>query len=208
IFLFALMVGAEPPVIRAALMGGLVMLGKFFGRPAAALKILALSAVLMLFINPLMVNDLGFQLSFLATFGLLVVEPEFSSRFKFKIWGLEDSLWSTVAAQIMVLPVLGYHFERISVGAPLPNVLILWLIPPIMFFGSLLVGASLLVAPLVPFVSAILWVLLSYFVTVIEIFSKLPGLTINLTVSLLGVVTYYLVLLAAVRKLGAVKTSK
>jgi len=156
----------------------------------------------MLFIDPLMLNDLSFQLSFMATFGLLVLEPKLSSRFKFKMWGLEENWWATVAAQIMVLPVLGYHFGRISIGAPLPNVLILWLIPPIMFLGSLLVGASLLAAPLVPLISAILWVFLSYFVTVIEIFSKLPGLTVNVVISKLGIVIYYVLLLAVVQ--GAV----
>jgi len=72
IIVFTLLTGAEAPSVRAAIMGGLMVLGQLIGRERTALRLLIISAVIMLIVNPLWAEDLGFRLSFLATLGILV----------------------------------------------------------------------------------------------------------------------------------------
>ena len=72
IMVFTLLTGAEAPSVRAAIMGGLVVLGQLWGRERTALRLLVISAGIMLIVNPLWAEDLGFQLSFLATLGILI----------------------------------------------------------------------------------------------------------------------------------------
>ena len=192
---YALMAGAGPAVLRAAIMGGLTFTAQFLGKEKEAVRALILTASMMLFVDPLIVFDIGFQLSFGATGGILFVLPKFEkwAFFKTNFFGKEVGL--TLAAQIGVLPIILYHFGSISGIFLLVNGLVGPLIPFIMKLGGVAVGITLLSVFLGRFAFFPVWVLLTTMVKLINFFGVVSwgNLTIE-TFPLWGVVAYYLVL--------------
>lgn len=141
IILFTILVGAPASVVRAAFMGILVLFARQVGRASTPLYVVVVAGLLMALKNPyLMRFDLGFQLSFLATLSLVYVTPLVSS-FLGKILSthtlLREYLEATLAAQIGTMPLILYTFGQVSVIAPLANLLVLPVIPPIMAIGFL-----------------------------------------------------------------------
>ncbi len=176
IILFVIMTGASSSVVRAALMGSVLLLARYYGRAKHSLNALVFAALLMVLFNPkILVFDVSFQLSFLATLGLLYIYPYFKNKFT-KIpdfFSLRDTVSATLSAQIAVLPILLYNFKQVSLIAPVVNVLILPLIPPAMLLGFLagLIGFfSMMAAKVFAF---FLWIILFYQIKVIEFFGGL-----------------------------------
>jgi competence protein ComEC len=152
--IYAFMVGLEPAIVRASLMGSLAYLAQALGRPAQTLRLLFLAAGVMLFINPLTVFDVGFQLSFLATLGLIVLCP----RLQRVPAGVRESL----AAQIFVWPILLYNFGQLMPFSILVNSLIVWLVPFIMLLGAAVAVSGWLVFGWLVYVPAHLMVKIIY----------------------------------------------
>ncbi|MFN8505104.1 ComEC/Rec2 family competence protein [Kouleothrix sp.] len=143
IWLYTLFVGATPTVIRAAVMGTIVVLGQRLERPAHAWTTLFAACWAMTLWDPQTLWDLGFQLSALATaslfaFGkgterLLLRTP---LRAGWLDWARE-ALTATLAAQILALPLILYQFGNLSLIAPVANVALLPVVPYAMLFGAL-----------------------------------------------------------------------
>ncbi len=142
IVLFAIAAGGSATVVRAVVMVMIALLGKTFGRKYNVGRALIISAVLMLLFNPmLLVFDPSFQLSFLATIGLIYVSPLFE---KYAGWipewaKLREVLVSTVATQVFVTPFIIYLTGTVSLVA-VPANLALFLLTPITMFLSFLTG--------------------------------------------------------------------
>ena len=140
IILFTLIAGAEASVVRAAIMGGLLVFAKREGRLYGVTNAIVLAAATMLYFNPRLLRyDAGFELSFLAALGLIYLAPYFKKWFKKvpNFWSIRDSLTATVSAQIATFPVIFLVFGNFSSVAILANVLILPTIPIAMLFGFL-----------------------------------------------------------------------
>ncbi len=179
IVFFVLMVGATPPAVRAGVMGWIVLLGTTRGRQADKLVLILLSAFAMSLFKPSIVRyDLGFQLSFLATFGLFFFSPIIKrviDKLSYQLPSfLNLVLIETLSAQLLTFPLILFTFSRISLIAPLANLLVLPLIPYLMFIGLGLVGLGLIVLPLARLLATFYGVLLEYIVWVAEIGSSLP----------------------------------
>lgn len=131
IVLFALIVGLSATVVRASVMASLVLFAELLGRRYNVLRALMFAGVVMLAINPhLLLYDVGFQLSFMATLGLVLILPDFETVLvSGGILGIKEFLLSTTATQIAVLPLLMYHIGEVSVIAVLVNALILPVVP-------------------------------------------------------------------------------
>jgi len=147
---YTFLVGADAAVSRAAVMGIVFVLATWVGRPGLALNSLFVSAIVLTAINPLILSDVGFQLSFMATLGLIVLVPPLEQaifallkrRLRTEHIGLTMALLSelliiTLAAQIITGPLIVYHFGRLSLVSLLSNLLILPVQPPIMIVGGL-----------------------------------------------------------------------
>ena len=141
ILLFVLMTGAEPSVVRAALMGGLVLLAGESGRLYDLKNAITLVAAVMVFFNPkILVYDLGFQLSFLALLGIVYLAPALANFFKIKnptpdSW--RGLILSSLSAQLAVAPLLLYQFGFVSWSGILVNIFVLPLVPFVMGIGFL-----------------------------------------------------------------------
>jgi len=170
VWLYALMAGGEAPVIRAAIMASLALLAQLTGREKKSSWSLLLAASLMLLVKPLLVFDLGFQLSFGATLGILLFYPRWRPFFqKLKFFG--NDLATTLAAQVFVLPLIYFHFRQISWISPFVNALVLWTIDPLMKLGGLIAGLGLFSLPLAQVIAYPAWLLLTIFIKIIETFA-------------------------------------
>jgi competence protein ComEC len=135
---FVIVSGASSSVVRAALMGGLLLLAGNIGRIYTITPSLCLAGGLMLLLNPrILYWDAGFQLSFLATVGVVYLAPlvdRLTGTWP-GAWGLKSILLTTLSAIAFTLPLLLQQFGRLSLIAPLANILILPIVPLTMLFG-------------------------------------------------------------------------
>jgi competence protein ComEC len=129
---YVVLTGASPSVVRAALMAGAMMVARFGGSRAHAASALGLAALLMLVIAPSVLWDVGFQLSALATAGLILFAGSIEARLAgWPAW-LREPIALTLAAQLTTLPVVVGSFARLSLVAPLANVAVVPLVPLVM----------------------------------------------------------------------------
>jgi competence protein ComEC len=132
---YVLLVGASPSVVRAALMAGALLVGRLAGSRGHAASALMLAALIMLIAAPAVLWDVGFQLSLLATAGLIAfaapMEAVVARVTPLPGW-LREPVALTLSAQLTTLPVILSSFERLSLVAPLANVLVVPVVPFVM----------------------------------------------------------------------------
>lgn len=181
IVLFAIMTGAGATIVRASIMALLVVLGRALGREVDIFRLLAIAALCMVVQNPLIVlYDPSFQLSFLATLGLILVAPLFEKQcakyllYVPKKFGLRDTVVSTIATQIFVLPMLVFMMGQVSLVALIVNLLVLLVIPVTMLFVFLAGISGFLSGLLSVGFAFFAFLLLYYEVTIVEFFARLP----------------------------------
>nr|MBC7245493.1 DNA internalization-related competence protein ComEC/Rec2 [Chloroflexota bacterium] len=185
IALYAVLVGADPPVVRAAIMGGLAALALIVGRPSHALTSLFAAAWLMTAWQPFLLWDVAFQLSFAATLGLIVYAEKLQRGLENALCRfvpvetaqqvtrlLNDTLLVTLAAMITTLPLLMYHFQQFSPLSLIANLLILPVQPAIMYLGSTAAIAGLLSLPMGRWLGWAAWLFLTYTIRVVEIMAQ------------------------------------
>jgi len=178
-------------------MGLLLVFAMNIGRLYQARNALVFAATLMIAQNPKILGfDIGFQLSFTATLGLIYAAPIFEKWFEKlpNILAFRTNLASTLAALLFALPLLIYYFDRISMVAIPANVLVLWVIPYAMFFGFLTGLLGIIYLPLAHISGALAWVLLEYLIRLVGLFAKLPLASIATTINVPAVFGYYLLL--------------
>lgn len=180
---FALLVGLSATVVRASIMASLLLVAQGFGRQYDVVRALFFAGAIMLLLNPyLLIYDIGFQLSFMATLGLLLITPYFESTFLTgeKKLQLTDFFLATLATQIAVLPLLLYHIGEVSLVAVVVNVLVLPVVPLAMlltFFTGLIAFGSLAVASVV---GALANLSLLYILAVAQWFGQLPFAAVSI----------------------------
>lgn len=174
---FALMVGLSATVVRAGVMASLFLLAQFLGRGYHVLRALLFAGAVMLLLNPyLLIYDIGFQLSFVATLGLVLLLPTFEATVmdEKKRLGIREFFLSTIATQLAVLPLLLYHIGQVSLIAVMVNVLVLPVVPLAMlltFATGIIAMVSLPLASIVGYVATLS---LQYIVLIAGWFADLP----------------------------------
>lgn len=211
IVLYTLLVGAQASVVRAAIMGLVVLGAQLTGREQHGLNTLAFTAALMAMINPLVLWDVGFQLSFAATLGLLVyaqpmqawvtayLQRRLPEPWVTRLQGpLYDYVLLTLAAQLLTLPLLLHHFGRLSLVALPANILVVPLQPAILIFGGLSLLAGLALPVLGQLLALLAWPLALLTIGIVEWLAS-PGWAAyhvgNFSMPM--VLAYYLAVLAA-----------
>jgi len=149
VIVFACVVGGDASVIRAAIMGCVGILATLYQRRYSGVRALLAAAALMLVLNPLVLkHDVGFQLSFVAVWGLHAIAPGllglFPSRWRNSVTRI---LCETGSATLATMPIVLYSFGRLPAVGLLANLLILPLIPWAMLFGALAAVIGLVSVP-------------------------------------------------------------
>lgn len=175
---FAFMVGLSATVVRASVMASMYLIARSLNRTYMVVRALMLAGVIMLLLNPyLLAFDTGFQLSFVATLGLILVGPHIEARLTRlpnQYIKMREFLTATLATQLFVMPILLYQIGEFSVVSVLVNVLVLPMVPVAMFLTFLTGVVGAIAAPVaVPF-AYLTYVSLEYILVVATWFGELP----------------------------------
>jgi len=176
IILFVIMAGASSTAIRAGIMAVIALFARMTGRNYDAGRALFIAALLMISYDPRVLTDISFELSFLATFGVLFITSKVINWIRFIPikFGLRELVATTIAATLSVLPILLYSTGILSLVSLPTNFLILPIIPVTMFF-SFLIGIFGFISPSLSFLFGFIsHLLLSYILFVIHFFASLP----------------------------------
>ncbi len=209
IALYTILVGADAAVVRAAIMGGLSIFARQMGRRQTGINTLAFVAALMSIFNPHTPWDVGFQLSFAATLGLILYADPLSRGFirlisrrlpekmTEKLAGpVGEYFLFTIAAQITTLPIMAYHFGTISWSAFLVNPVILPVQPPIMTVGGLALILGVIWLPLGKIAAPLAWPFVLFTIRAVEFFGdQMEGVLVLGELKLLWVILFYGILL-------------
>ena len=180
IWLYIVITGFSTSGIRAATMGSIFIFAGVFGRQNTSSRTIVLAAALMLLQNPLLlIYDVGFHLSFMACLGIIYLKPLMQIFMKnlFRAesgWlrELSDIISVTFSAQIFTLPIMIFNFGMVSIVAPITSILILPVMPWILSFGFIF-SISAALSKFLGWVFYIpTWLLIEYFLKVMDFFSQ------------------------------------
>jgi len=175
-------------------MGIISFIGLVTGRQREALRVLLISCFFILFAIPSYLTDISFQLSFGASFGMLVFYNKFKNLLRLDLLGLEDGFYGSLSSQVVVLPLISFYFGRVSLVSLISNLLSLWVIAP-----ATILGFALFVLMYVPLVSNIMtfivYILLNYFVLINNFLADISYSKIEVKIGLIGLGVYYILLL-------------
>jgi len=192
---FLIVTGASASIVRASLVSVLSLLATFYGRRFNPVTLILIAAAITAAFNPKYLTDLGWLLSFLAFFGILVMAPAIEARLGHpKLIAVRLFIESTTA-QVLTLPLILYFFGDLSIVSPITNLLILPLVPLAMAV-SFLAGLAGMIIP--AFAGWLAWpaaILLGFIVKIIDSFAALPWAGTTATITLATMIAMYALIL-------------
>lgn len=199
VILYSLMTGLGPSVIRAAIMLIFILLGKLIDRDAHSISLLSFVALLMLFYNPAYLNDVGFQLSFIVTFGLLLSTTIVMNYMQKIPACISGAVMIPLIAQVWVVPIQMFYFNTISSYSIFANILSVPFLS-VISFGGFVSSVFALFKPIADFVCMVfdfvLNPMLNILVWISNFFANLPNsLIITTHPSMFQVLIYYAILI-------------
>ncbi|MFH1347025.1 MAG: ComEC/Rec2 family competence protein [Spirochaetota bacterium] len=195
ILTFVLMTGAEASVVRAAVMGSILLLAKQVGRIYSFKNAIVLAAFFMILENPRILNfDVGFQLSFAALLGLVYLAPAIEKLFHLNkekdFFGIKENFLNSFSAQLAVAPMLISYFGNFSLIAIISNVLILTFMPITMALGFILAGLGFISYYFSLVFGWFVNLFLAYELFIIKFFGGLDIFKINFSSMVLFIIYY------------------
>lgn len=203
ILLFIIMTGASATAIRAGIMATIMLLGRMTGRRYMAGRALVIAGLVMIAYDPRVLVDMSFELSFIATAGVLFVTPKTLNWFKFLPlrFGFREMVATTVAATISVLPILLYLTGVLSLVSLPANILILLFIPTAMLLIFMTGVLGFISYPLSFIFGYLSYIVLLYILSVIHFFGSLSFASVNIhTFPLILTVISYLFMIKWISK--------
>jgi competence protein ComEC len=216
-WLYALLAGMHPPIIRAAIMGSLFLIAEYLGRQRSAIIALAFAAALMVGIQPYVLWSASFQLSFLAMAGLVLLYPYFQewgrkgvaslfgTRERIAAAGsmITDGFAVTLAAIVAVGPLVAYNFGVVSLVALPATFFSLPDLPFIIVTAALVAFVGLLAPLAAQILGWLAWLFLSYLIFIVQGFNALPHSSLEVTtMSTWHVWVYYVILAGFIASLN------
>lgn len=195
--LFTILTGASASVVRAAIMGLVLLFSLGYGRLYSARHAIALAAAVMVFANPfILAFDVGFQLSFLAVLGIVYLYPVLDRALRrIPSSSMKELALMTASAQIMVFPALIWYFNSFSVVALIVNVLVLPFVPLLMGLGFITGILGMVAGVLGKIVGVFAWALAKYQIGVVTWFSHLSWAAVTVHLSLLWIAVLYAIII-------------
>ncbi len=176
IILFTILTGASASVVRASLMGLLLLFANGYGRLYDTKNSIILAGTVMIYINPFaLVFDVGFQLSFLAVMGLVYIYPFLDNKFRKvpELGKLKELILMTISAQLAVALLLIYYFHQFSVWSLPANILILPFIPFAMLAGLISGIGGMIFLPFGQITGFAVWTITTYQIEVVKLFARM-----------------------------------
>lgn len=182
IFLFMLLTGFSASIVRAAIVSSLSLLATYYGRSYKPMVLLMFSAVATLAYNPAYLwSDVGWQLSFLAFYGILVLAPLMAEQFRAESMLASLAVEST-AAYLITIPLIMWLFGNVSMIAPVANLVILPLVPLVMLL-AFIAGIFGIATPLAPVLALPLKILLALMLGIMNTLANVPAASTTIKIS-------------------------
>ena len=210
LIMYASITGFRPSVVRASMMFSLLIMGKLINRRRNLYTSLFLAALIILLINPLILYDAGFLLSFIVTFFIIYLSPIFQELFlKIPDW-IRKSLSVSIAAWLGIFPLSAYFFYKVSLIAIITNILIVPLAGIAVILGFITFFMGLISIPLANLTANLNYYILTLITLLAKLFSSLPFSYIHIAQpSIISIFLYYslifLVIEISYRKIFPVK---
>jgi competence protein ComEC len=195
--------GAGPSIQRAGIMGGLSVLATLSGRRASRLYGLAFAAVVLLALEPGIAADVGWQLSFSAVLGILLLAAPLRRAILARIgkrgWrrALADGAAMTIAATLATAPLIAFHFEELSTTTLAANLLALPAVAPAMWLGMVAAAAGQVPGAPVGLINALDAPLLAYIAQVAAWCGRPSWASLQVHLGLGGLTASYVLLASA-----------
>ncbi|MFA6169483.1 MAG: DNA internalization-related competence protein ComEC/Rec2 [Candidatus Margulisiibacteriota bacterium] len=201
--LLVVVTGGGASILRAAIMGEIALLGLFFEREKEFYTALALSALILLLFDPHYLFDLGFQLSFLATWSLFYLVPPLTESLPEKLPGRELVALS-VGPLLATTPLIVYNFSQFTLAGILPNFIILPWIELLVVYGFSATMIGFIFLPLAKIMGGTIWLGLVILDLIAKTIAGLPGGSVYVKQApFVWLIAYYLVLVGLFKKIGA-----
>jgi competence protein ComEC len=171
IWIYAVIAGFEAPIVRAAIMGSIAFSSQALGRVYQSVRILFVTALIMIIFSPSWIYDLGFILSFAATLSLMMFNTLIYSKLYFVPKLIREDLSTSLSAQIGVFPILYITFGQLNFFSPFINALVLWTIAPITIIGGVAGVLSLASQTLAKYILFLCYPLTQFFIKTITLFT-------------------------------------
>ncbi len=197
---FVLITGFSASIVRAALVSVLSLWAWYYGRRVKPLVLISLAAAATAFWSPFYIwGDLGWYLSFLAFFGVLVIAPLISARmFKKQPKLFTMVLLETLSAEIMTLPLILMTFSQLSIIALVANLLVVPLVPLAMLLSAVAGSAGMLAPQIAGWLALPARLLLTYMLDIVHMLSSIPSVLIHRAISLTALIFLYIMLVLLV----------
>ncbi|MBI4117809.1 MAG: ComEC/Rec2 family competence protein [Parcubacteria group bacterium] len=177
LFVFLCFVGFSASAFRGVVMGICVLIAETCGRKRSAKNVMVFTAFVMLSLAPLdLWFDLGFQLSFLATAGILFILPHLKQTFDAypDIFGIKEAALTTLSASMGVIPILAFAFHTFTPGSLISNIMVAFCVTPMMFLGCISIVMGIVSLPIGMAVGYANHFLMDYFFWVAKRIAHVP----------------------------------
>lgn len=194
--------GFTASVVRAAIMGIIMIFAKVIYRKPDTINSIAVSLIIILIFNPFTINDVGLQLSYLGTLGIVFLNLPISKLLsKFIKPKFAKILSITISAQIMVLPVTILNFNTISASFIIANITAVPLAGLIILVGYVSIGAAIIYMPFGKIIGKLLEIIIKALILIAKYSAKLPLSSITvITPSIIFIIEYYMLIYCILKK--------
>jgi len=200
---YTVLTGSSPSVQRAVIMAIYILVGKLIYRKPNILVSISFSILILLIQNPYNLLDIGFQLSYGGTIGIVLLNKKLKLK-KCKIGiiqKIKEMMVITLAANIIIFPIIMLHYNTISLTFLISNVLASPILGIVIILGFIVVLLSFILNPISMFLAKILQIFLNILIFIADFSSKLPFSKIYVaTPSLLQIIIYYSIILISIIK--------
>ena len=195
IIIFIFVSGASASVARAGIMAILNIGAVLFSRKSDTMNNIFLSAIILLIINPLTVYEVGFIMSFVGTLGIVLLSTKIISFLEkfIKIKFISETIGVTVSAQMMLLPVMAYYFNSISIISLITNFLVVPISGFLTILGFVTVLVSLFSIKVASVIAYAIYSLISFMLKVASIFSKISWANLLVPTPKVWMIVFYYV---------------
>lgn len=200
LILFMLLTGCTSSVNRACIMAILMLIAELLYRKSDVYNNLAISALILLIINPYSLLDIGFQLSYMGTIGIVFLHDKIGSFIKINnkiVKYFFEMIVVTTCANLAIIPIMMFHFNTISLTFYFSNIIVGPILGIVVIIGFIMFFISLIFTPISSLIAIVLNLMLKFIIKIAEITANMPFSKITIiTPSFFFIIVWYLIIIS------------
>lgn len=200
LILFMLLTGCTSSVNRACIMAILMLIAELLCRKSDIYNNLAISALILLIINPYSLLDIGFQLSYMGTIGIVFLHDKIGSFIKINnkiVKYFFEMIVVTTCANLAIIPIMMFHFNTISLTFYFSNIIVGPILGIVVIIGFIMFFISLIFTPISSLIAIVLNLMLKFIIKIAEITANMPFSKITIiTPSFFFIIVWYLIIIS------------